>query len=133
MRQPTAPAWRGTDRCAMKIGPCPQRPQLKPLFLIQSDRKPPHAIDRQRSLLAHLHPNVAGGSLFEGRVFLAQALKLSLQIFIGHKPLLDTGSSLACLRPASVRVRQVASIFHRRVRLPINALPPTREDSSMRS
>ena len=41
-------------------------------------------IDRDCSLLAHLHTNIGRRPLFEDRVFIAEALEFSFQLFVGH-------------------------------------------------
>src|SRR5947209_6437098 len=58
--------------------------QLRPLLLIQRDRKATEPVHRQPTLLAHLHRYRPRRTLLQRFVFLAEPLQLGLHIFVGH-------------------------------------------------
>jgi len=58
--------------------------QLQPLFFVQGHGKTSHALNRDCSLFAYFHTDTGRRPLFEGRVFIAEALEFSFQVFVGH-------------------------------------------------
>src|SRR4051794_5966637 len=58
--------------------------QLQPLLLIEGDREPAHAVDRDAALLGYLQRHAAGVLPFQPLVLRAEPLHFRLQIVITH-------------------------------------------------
>src|SRR5215813_7479587 len=58
--------------------------ELQPLFLVERHRKAPHAVDRDRPLLAYLQANTGRRAFFQRCILPAQAFQLSFHIVVGH-------------------------------------------------